>query len=246
MVFQDSYASLNPRLTIERRSPSAHGARRAGAEAARRRAHDLLAQVGLEPDALRRPLSARAVGRPAPARQHRPRAGARAAAGDPRRGGVGARQVGRGAGAEPAAVDLKDEFGLTYIFISHDLNVVRFIGDRVHGDVSRQGRRDRARSSAIYAQPAHPYTRGAARRRCRRWTRRGARRRRRSRAIRPTRSTRRRAAASARAAPSPRTSARRRSPLLADGGGRAGRRLPHGACPASATAARLPMAEAAA
>ena len=28
-------------------------------------------------------------------------------------------------------LDLKDEFGLTYIFISHDLNVVRFISDRV-------------------------------------------------------------------------------------------------------------------
>jgi len=49
MVFQDSYASLNPRLTIEDSisfGPRVHGVRE---ETARRRAHDLLARVGLEP-----------------------------------------------------------------------------------------------------------------------------------------------------------------------------------------------------
>ena len=80
-------------------APKAHGL---PAAEARARARDLLAQGRPRARQLRRPLSARAVGRPAPARQHRPRAGAAAAAGDPRRGGVGARQVGRGAGAEPA------------------------------------------------------------------------------------------------------------------------------------------------
>ena len=59
-------------------------------------------------------------------------------------------------------LDLKDEFGLTYIFISHDLNVVRFMSDRVMvmylGKVAEVGP-----SEAIFSQPRHPYTRGAAR-----------------------------------------------------------------------------------
>ena len=103
MVFQDSYSSLNPRMTIGRhhRLRAAHARHRR----ARKRTsapRTCSTQVGLEPAQLRAPLSARAVRRPAPARQHRPRAGAGAAAGDPRRGGLGARQVGRGAGAQPA------------------------------------------------------------------------------------------------------------------------------------------------
>ena len=102
MVFQDSYASLNPRLTIAETlafAPKAHGL---PAAEARERVRDLLTKVGLDPNNYAVALSARAVGRPAPARQHRPCARAPAAVGDPRRGGVGARQVGRGAGAEHA------------------------------------------------------------------------------------------------------------------------------------------------
>jgi peptide/nickel transport system ATP-binding protein len=55
-------------------------------------------------------------------------------------------------------VDLKAQFGLTYVFISHDLNVVQFISDRVLvmylGEVVELGPVD-----AIYDRPAHPYTR---------------------------------------------------------------------------------------
>ena len=54
-------------------------------------------------------------------------------------------------------VDLKDEFGLTYIFISHDLNVIRFISDRVVvmylGEVVESGPVE-----ALWAKPRHPYT----------------------------------------------------------------------------------------
>jgi peptide/nickel transport system ATP-binding protein len=55
-------------------------------------------------------------------------------------------------------VELKARFGLTYVFISHDLNVVQYISDRVLvmylGEVAEIGPVD-----AIYERPAHPYTR---------------------------------------------------------------------------------------
>jgi peptide/nickel transport system ATP-binding protein len=55
-------------------------------------------------------------------------------------------------------LDLKAEFGLTYIFISHDLNVVRYMSDRVMvmylGQVAEIGP-----SNRLYEAPAHPYTR---------------------------------------------------------------------------------------
>ena len=54
--------------------------------------------------------------------------------------------------------DLQDEFQLTYVFISHDLSVVRYIADEVMvmylGDVVEQGTRD-----AVFANPQHAYTR---------------------------------------------------------------------------------------
>ena len=53
--------------------------------------------------------------------------------------------------------DLKAEFGLTYVFISHDLNVVHYMSDRVMvmylGQVAEIGPSD-----ALFRQPAHPYT----------------------------------------------------------------------------------------
>ncbi|MGB3146175.1 MAG: dipeptide ABC transporter ATP-binding protein [Paracoccaceae bacterium] len=54
--------------------------------------------------------------------------------------------------------DLQDEFGLTYVFISHDLSVVRYIADDVmvmyQGEVVEQGSRD-----AVFSDPQHAYTR---------------------------------------------------------------------------------------
>ena len=120
----------------------------------------------------------------------------------PRRGGVGARQVGRGAGAEPAHGSGKEEFGLTYLFISHDLHVARYISDRVMvmylGKVAETGPAGRRCSSNRCPIP------GRCCRRCRRWTRPAHRGGRARRATCPTRSTRRRAAFRP-AARSPRT-----------------------------------------
>jgi peptide/nickel transport system ATP-binding protein len=81
---------------------------------------------------------------------------AAAALDHPRPSDVGAGQVGGSAGVEPAP-DLKDEFGLTYLFISHDLNVVRFISDRVMvmylGQVVEIGT-----SVDLLEAPRHKYT----------------------------------------------------------------------------------------
>ena len=53
--------------------------------------------------------------------------------------------------------DLQDEFGLTYVFISHDLSVVRYLADRVmvlwNGTVVEEGTRD-----ALFSAPQHDYT----------------------------------------------------------------------------------------
>ena len=54
--------------------------------------------------------------------------------------------------------DLQDELGLTYVFVSHDLSVVRYIADEVmvisKGEAVEQGSREK-----LFASPSHPYTR---------------------------------------------------------------------------------------
>jgi dipeptide transport system ATP-binding protein len=54
--------------------------------------------------------------------------------------------------------DLQEEFGLTYVFISHDLSVVRYIADEVmvmyYGEAVEYGTRD-----AVFSDPQHEYTR---------------------------------------------------------------------------------------
>jgi peptide/nickel transport system ATP-binding protein len=55
-------------------------------------------------------------------------------------------------------LDLQEEFGLTYVFISHDLAVVKYMADDIlvmsKGEIVEQGSSD-----AIYSNPQHPYTR---------------------------------------------------------------------------------------
>ncbi len=156
MVFQDSYASLNPRLTIQDSiafGPMVHGLPAAEAVT---RARDLLARVGLEP--------ARFAGR----YPHELSGGqrqriniARALALKPRvvilDEAVSALDKSVEAQVLNLLLDLKQEFGLTYVFISHDLHVVRFISDRVMvmylGEVAEVGP-----AEDLFNQPRHPYT----------------------------------------------------------------------------------------
>jgi peptide/nickel transport system ATP-binding protein len=157
MVFQDSYASLNPRLPIEESiafAPKVHGV--APAEA-RARAHEILAAVGLAPASFARRYPHELSG------GQRQRVNiARALALQPRLilldEPVSALDKSVEAQVLNLLVDLKEKFGLTYVFISHDLNVVQYISDRVLvmylGQVVEQGPVE-----AIYDRPAHPYTR---------------------------------------------------------------------------------------
>jgi peptide/nickel transport system ATP-binding protein len=156
MVFQDSYASLNPRLTIEESigfAPRVHGAARG---AAARTAHDLLAAVGLNPAQFARRYPHELSG------GQRQRVNiARALALRPRLmildEPVSALDKSVEAQVLNLLTDLKAEFGLTFLFISHDLNVVQYMADRVLvmylGRVAEIGPVE-----AIYDRPAHPYT----------------------------------------------------------------------------------------
>ncbi|MFL1460875.1 ABC transporter ATP-binding protein [Roseococcus sp. DSY-14] len=156
MVFQDSYASLNPRLPIGDSiafAPKVHGLPDAEAQA---RARDMLAAVGLAPASFAHRYPHELSG------GQRQRVNiARALALRPRLvildEPVSALDKSVEAQVLNLLVDLKAEFGLTYVFISHDLNVVQYISDRVLvmylGEVAEIGPVE-----AIYASPAHPYT----------------------------------------------------------------------------------------
>jgi peptide/nickel transport system ATP-binding protein len=157
MVFQDSYASLNPRLTMQDAisfGPMVNGMATGKAIAL---THDLLDRVGLDP--------ARFAGR----YPHELSGGqrqrvniARALAFSPKvvvlDEAVSALDKSVEAQVLNLLMDLKAELGLTYIFISHDLNVVRYISDRVMvmylGQVAEIGPVD-----ALYTAPMHPYSR---------------------------------------------------------------------------------------
>ncbi len=156
MVFQDSYASLNPRLTIESSiafGPQVHGV---PASEAVERARDLLAKVGLEPSRFAGRYPHELSG------GQRQRVNiARALALRPKivilDEAVSALDKSVEAQVLNLLLDLKDEFKLTYVFISHDLHVVRYMSDRVMvmylGKVAEIGP-----SEAIFDDPFHPYS----------------------------------------------------------------------------------------
>ncbi len=156
MVFQDSYASLNPRLAVEDSiafGPMAHGV---AANKAREKARDLLALVNLDPDQFGRRYPHELSG------GQRQRVNfARALALEPRLvildEAVSALDKSIEAQVLNLLMDLKKNLQLTYLFISHDLSVVQYVSDHVLvmylGKVVELGRVD-----DVYHRPRHPYT----------------------------------------------------------------------------------------
>jgi peptide/nickel transport system ATP-binding protein len=157
IVFQDSDSSLNPRLPIEDSiayGPRVHGMRKS---AAKKLAHDLLQRVGLRPELFGTRYPHELSG----GQKQRVNI-ARALALDPRLlildEAVSALDKSVAAQVLNLLRYLKRHFNLTYIFISHDLNVVQYIADRVLvmylGQIVEIGP-----AEAIYRHAKHPYTR---------------------------------------------------------------------------------------
>lgn len=156
IIFQDPYSSLNPRLRIDQIIGEALDIHRPVRGAARRdRIGELLHRVGLNPDAARRFPHEFSGGQ-------RQRIGiARALAVEPdfivADEPVSALDVSVQAQVLNLIQDLQQDFGLTMLFIAHDLSVVEYLCDEVV--VMYLGRvMERGPSREIYAMPRHPYT----------------------------------------------------------------------------------------
>jgi len=156
MIFQDPFASLNPRASVRRilEEPLlVHGVREAGVR--RERVDWLLEKVGLRPEMADRMPHEFSGGQ-------RQRIGiARAIALNPELvicdEPVSALDVSIQAQVINLLTDLRQEFKLTYLFISHDLSIVRHIADRVA--VMYLGHLvELAPRQEIFNRPLHPYT----------------------------------------------------------------------------------------
>jgi oligopeptide/dipeptide ABC transporter ATP-binding protein len=157
IVFQDPYASLSPRLRVEdiiAEPLDVHGLCRTQA-ARRERVMELLRLVGLDADHLRRHPFEFSGG------QRQRIAIARALAPQPRLivadEPVSALDVSIQSQVVNLMQDLQAQFGVAYLFISHDLAVVRHIADRVA--VMYLGRLvELGETDALFGGPHHPYT----------------------------------------------------------------------------------------
>ena len=157
MIFQDPYASLNPRMTVGSIISEPLEVHGIGSNRKERqeRVQDLLKRVNLNPYFVNRYPHEFSGGQ-------RQRIGiARALAVNPAfivcDEPISALEVSIQAQIINLLEDLQEELGLTYLFIAHDLSVVRHISDRIAvmylGKIVELADRD-----ALYANPMHPYT----------------------------------------------------------------------------------------
>jgi oligopeptide transport system ATP-binding protein len=157
IIFQDPYTSLNPRMSVGDivAEPFKLHPEAKPAQGVRNRVKELLDVVGLDPDHINRYPHQFSGGQ-------RQRIGiARGLALNPDviicDEPVSALDVSVQAQVMNLLKDLQDEFGMSYIFIAHDLSVVRHISDRLAvmylGRLAELGTDDE-----LYGAPAHPYT----------------------------------------------------------------------------------------
>jgi peptide/nickel transport system ATP-binding protein len=157
IVFQDPYSSLNPHISIGnaiKEPMTVHRLLKNNAER-KKKVYELLGRVGLKPEHFDRYPHEFSGG------QRQRIVIARALAVEPRfivcDEAVSALDVSVQARILNLLNDLKKEFGFTYIFISHDLSVVRFMSDRIlvmkNGRIIEAGDADQ-----VYEHPQNPYT----------------------------------------------------------------------------------------
>ena len=157
MIFQDPYSSLDPRMTVLDiiKEPILANYPKMPKAEVERRVMDIAAKVGLNTSYLKRYPHAFSGGQ-------RQRIGiARALVLNPRiivcDEAVSALDVSIQAQVINLLHDLQQEFGLTYLFISHDLSVVEYISDKV--GVMYLGKMvEFAPTKALFSHPMHPYT----------------------------------------------------------------------------------------
>jgi len=155
MIFQDPYASLNPRRQIGKIVEEPLRVHGVGKTERQSIARDLLSKVGLDEDAYEKYPHEFSGG------QRQRVVIARALALQPRLivadEPVSALDVSIQAQVLNLFMDLQDELKLTYIFIAHDLGVVRYVSDRIA--VMYLGKIvELAPAEDLYQSPAHPYT----------------------------------------------------------------------------------------
>ncbi len=157
MIFQDPYASLNPRMTVGeiiKEPMNIHGIYDTDAER-EARAVELIKIVGLKPDHIRRYPFEFSGGQ-------RQRIGvARALALDPKfivcDEPISALDVSIQAQVINLLDDIQEKLGLSYLFIAHDLSMVKHISDRI-GVMYLGHMMEIGPSNEVYHRPLHPYT----------------------------------------------------------------------------------------
>jgi oligopeptide/dipeptide ABC transporter ATP-binding protein len=159
IVFQDPMASLDPRMRVRDSIAEGMVAFRIGANTRERteRVASLMQRVGLDPDHMDRYPHEFSGG------QRQRICIARALAVEPRvivcDEALSALDVSIQAQILNLLSDLQRDLGLSYLFITHDLSVVRYLADRVAVMYLGQIVEERA-TEALFADPKHPYTRG--------------------------------------------------------------------------------------